>query len=86
LGNRGLGFGALVDGQETTPGGLKLGVDVGGGEKAVVTDLDESSRQNVQEESAHEFHGVDRGGLAVFGAEADVVSIKVHQPLKKFKQ
>jgi len=46
-----------------------------------VADLDESDRQDVQEKSAHEFHGVDGGGLAVFGAKADVVSIKAHQSL-----
>jgi hypothetical protein len=76
-----LGYGGVVDVQETTPGGLKLGVDVRGGEKTVVADLDESDGQDVQEKSAHEFHGVDGGGLAVFGAKADVASIKAHQPL-----
>jgi len=41
--------------QETAAGHLKLGVDVRGGDETVVADLDESSGQNVQEESAHEF-------------------------------
>ena len=71
----------FLDVQETTPSGLKLGVDVPGGERTVVADLDESGRQDVQEKSAHEFHGVDGGGLAVLGAKADIVSIKAHQSL-----
>ena len=81
FGNRGLGQGSVVGGRETTPSSLKLGVDVGGGKKTVVADLDESGRQDVQKESAHEFHGVHGRGLAVFGAKADVVSIEAHQPL-----
>ena len=46
-----------------------------------MANLDESSGQNVQEKSAHEFHGIDSGGLAVFGAKADVVAVEAHQPL-----
>ena len=71
----------FVDVQETAPGGLKLGVDVRGGNKTVVADLDESGRQDVQKESAHELDGVDGSGLAVLGAKADIVSVKAHQPL-----
>ena len=46
-----------------------------------MADFDEACGQDVQEESADEFHGVDGGGLAVFGAKADVVVIKADQPL-----
>ena len=84
FGNRGIGLGVLIDVRETPPGGLKLGVDVCSGEKAVVADLDETRGQDVQKESAHEFHGVDGRGLAVFGAKADVLPIKAHQALIRY--
>src|ERR1017187_2919724 len=38
-----LGYGGVVDGLETTSGGLKLGVDVSGGDKTVVAYFDESA-------------------------------------------
>jgi hypothetical protein len=46
-----------------------------------MSNFDESGGQDVQDESAHEFHYVDGGGLAVFGAKADVVAIKAQQAL-----
>ena len=78
---RRLGRLVVVGVQETAAGRLKFRVDVRGGNETIVADSDESGGQNVQEESAHEFHGINSGGFAVFGAKADVVAVKADQPL-----
>ena len=67
--------------RETAPSDFELGVDVGGGDEAVVADLDEASRQDVKKESAHELDTVDGGGVAVLGTEADVASVEADEAL-----
>ena len=78
---RQLGHVVVVGVQEAAPGRFKLRGDVCGGNETIVADLDESGGQDVQQKLAHKFHGLDGGGPAVFGAEADIVSIEAHQPL-----
>jgi hypothetical protein len=60
--------GVLV--RETSASDLKLGVDVGGDDEAVVADLDEARRQDVKQASAHELETIDGGGVVGIGATA----------------
>jgi hypothetical protein len=76
---RDLRNGVLI--REASASDLKLGVDVGGGDEAVVADLDEARRQDVKQESAHELDTIDGGGVAVLGAEAHVASVEADEAL-----
>ena len=61
--------------------GNELGIDVAGGVEAEVSDLDEATWQDVEEESANEFEGCEPAGLAVAGEEDDVVVVDVTEAM-----
>src|SRR6266540_5396591 len=61
--------------------GGELGVDVAGGEQAVVADLDEAARQNVLEESADEFERLEAAHLPAARAKHDLAITDVEEAM-----
>jgi hypothetical protein len=60
-------------------GASEQGVDVGRSEQSVVSDLDETVGQNVEEEAADELVGGDRAGGIATGAKDDEIVTDVEQ-------
>jgi hypothetical protein len=56
-------------------GGGELGIDATCGVEAEVPDLDEAAGKDVEEKSAHEFHGRKLAGLLVAGSKDDVLVV-----------
>ena len=64
------------------PLGLReLGIDIGGGQEAVVTDFGETRRQGVQEESTDELLSGDGNGVVTFGDELDKAFVHGDEPV-----
>lgn len=58
-------------------------VGVRGGEQAVVSDLDETSGQDVVEKPRDELLGAEGDGLSVLGCEADPLAVDSNEPMRR---
>jgi hypothetical protein len=75
-GPRGVGLDGRRLASEKAAGDSEARVDIARGHQAVVSDLDEASRQNVQEEATEELVWRQRRGLLATRAEGDTASIE----------
>jgi hypothetical protein len=68
-------------GGEESPGGGELGVDVSGGEQAMMADLDEALGEDVQHEAPEKLVDVEGDARLASRAEGDVASVEGDESL-----